>query len=151
MTKFREGESVRVTPGEDRYNMTGMVGTVMNVDTSDNRDDYVVYSVRFEGDRRKLLFGYKLEHVIGGTMKVGDTLVNPNGGEMTVLGYHNQGVELYALSCIGDPNKMEDWYTATEIKDNGWKLKTDPQIKEVTLEDVAKKFGVDIAEIRVKD
>jgi hypothetical protein len=76
-------------------------------------------------------------------VQYGDILVDPDGDERRVLGRLN---ELVFLSYYNNFDKPGDNYTITELKDGDFTLKQpskEPEVLEVTLEEVAKKFGVD--------
>lgn len=82
--------------------------------------------------------------------KQGDILVNQNGNKRKVLGVCG---EVYILSAYDNFDIAYKFYTQFELDDMGYKLYTEEpeDLTELTLEEVAKKFNVDVSKLRIKE
>jgi len=84
-------------------------------------------------------------------MKVGDLIVAEHGEEAEVIAITNNHTA-FLRSGWDDSDNAGAWYKFTEAKNNGWKLKSQPEdITEITLEEIAKLKGVPVEKIRVKE
>lgn len=84
---------------------------------------------------------------------VNDILVDKDGDYRKVLGVGNFGLELTTYHStreeVEQDNKFYAHISFDDLRDAGFRL--DDGIKEVTLDDIANKFGVDVKNIRVKE
>ena len=82
--------------------------------------------------------------------KQGDPLVNEYGDKLKVLGISG---EVYHMSLYDDFDKAGANFTQKDLDDMGCKLYTEDQedLTELTLEEVAKKFNVDVSKLRIKE
>lgn len=84
-------------------------------------------------------------------MKVGDVIAHPDGRETKVLAITNNHTA-FLKSAWDDFDYVYSWYTFTEAKELGYKLKNQPEdITEITLEEIAQLKGVPVEKIRVKE
>lgn len=83
-------------------------------------------------------------------VEVGDVVIHKLGSETVVLEVLTQTV---LLSLPGNHAKAWEWHTFTELETNGFTLKDqeEEETVELTLEDIAKKFNVDIEKLRIKE
>lgn len=83
-------------------------------------------------------------------MEVGDIIVDEYDNHCKVLAVVG---ETFGLSYSGEYDEFCCWYTFTEAEKLGWKLQNqvDNDIKEVTLEEVAKAMNVPVEKLRIKD
>jgi hypothetical protein len=155
MNKFKLGDKVRIldkTVGvfslEDTNLKKGDTGIVRKY----NRDDsgYFIFKNK-DSDEDLWLFNesdlelYKrdLDH-----LEEGDILVNKDGDEYKVLGVHKYMVH---LSGNNDFEAIGCGYTLEELKKCGFKLKDQQdETLEVTLDDIADKFNVNVKNLKVK-
>ena len=57
----------------------------------------------------------------------------------------------YLISSLDDVDVCGGWFTEHTLDDAGWTLKTDPpKLTTLSMEDVAKLAGVDVASLRIK-
>jgi hypothetical protein len=76
-----------------------------------------------------------------------------------VLEHDNRDYNLKVQGTIGEvvfaidfDHGIVRYYSVRELKDKGWKLKTDePETTELTLEQVAEKFDIPVDKLRIKD
>ncbi len=84
---------------------------------------------------------------------VNDILVDEDGDYCKVLGVGNFGLEVttyYGTREDAEQDNKFCWYKSFDrFEVEG--LRLDDGIKEVTLDDIANKFGVDVKNIRVKE
>lgn len=79
-------------------------------------------------------------------LSVGDVLVNEYGDEYTVIGVLGEIVFL-----ADEDGHASDYFTAKELKDNDWTIKTDDSaITEMTLPEVAKLAGIPVEQLRIR-
>lgn len=75
-------------------------------------------------------------------MVVGDVIVGRNEEEAKVLVVLG---EVFLKSYWGEFDKAANWWTFAETEGAGWRLEEEPKkIKEVTMEEVCKKFGEEV-------
>lgn len=86
------------------------------------------------------------------TLEVGDVLV----GDMLVK-YNNVRTVLGVcglvafLGGVAEPEHYDTGYTSEDLKNNGYKLKdSEPEVLEVTLDEIAEKYGVPVDKLKVK-
>jgi len=81
------------------------------------------------------------------TLKWKDVVVNKNGNERMVLLVGNDAVFLSDT----DFNVTNTWYLKKELQTYGYTIKQSPVDKlELTLEQVAEKFGVEVGNLKIK-
>lgn len=81
-------------------------------------------------------------------LEVGDVLVDTSGNEITVLGVLGQ---LIFLSKYSTQEYYSGGYTVIQLKDYGFKLKCqEEEITELTIDQIAEKFGKDPSKIKIK-
>ncbi len=148
MTDFRIGDNVRVL-----VNVAGDIGTIVS-----GPNDLGFFRVVFDdrggqgnwiGSSEMELVSERSEPV--GEYSEGDILVDQDGDFYKVLGVGNYGVELtdyhHSSETAEGDNEFDEYRGFDEISD--WAVAGD--VKEVTLEEVAKKFNVSVSGIRIKD
>ena len=85
-------------------------------------------------------------------LEVGDVLFDLDDQKFKVLGVCGKVV---FLSYRTDFESVCYFRTQKDLIANGWKLyqdtTTDPEVKEVTLDDVAKALGIPVEKLRIKD
>lgn len=86
------------------------------------------------------------------TLQEGDEIKNVFGRIHTVLGICGK---IIFLSYTGDKNRCASYYTAEELKNDGYTIvqptPPEPEIKEITLDEIAEKFGIDVKNVRIKE
>lgn len=92
---------------------------------------------------------YTLQVKTMDSLEKGDVIIENDGTDtckvLEILG------SLVALSENNRHEEFDDWFLLKSIKDN-WKIKAaEEDIKELTLEEVAKLAGVDVEKLRIKD
>lgn len=151
MNKFKEGDRVVVlasnyasgsphTPSQDTI---GLHGVITNVDVNDE----CPYYVKFDNGRGGVSYVEKdlrLEELTMENVQKGDVLLNSCcNEEVTVI---ERIGDLVFLSEENRPEVSECYVHVKQLEDEGYSL-----VKEVTKEEIAEKFGVDVAKLRVKD
>ena len=82
------------------------------------------------------------------TLKWKDVVVDRDGDEQMVLGLLN---DMLFLSDYNDFKSYDDWYHKQELQNEGYTIKQAPVDKlELTLEQVAEKFGVEVGNLKIK-
>lgn len=81
--------------------------------------------------------------------KVGDIIVAEEGDEAKVLAIDNQH-NVFLISSWSDFDLASEWYIFNQAKENGWELKDQEDILELSIDEVAKKFKVDASKLRIK-
>ena len=84
-------------------------------------------------------------------LKWKDVVLDKDGDEQMVLGVLN---DVVFISWYNEFNEADDWYHKQELKDTGYTIKqatpTPPEKLELTLDQIAEKFGVDVTNIKIK-
>lgn len=82
------------------------------------------------------------------TLQVGDTVLDEDGYERIVRAVIADAIAI--SHPFGDQGMS--WFTVQDLKDFGFKVKdADPELKELTLADVAKLAGVPVEQLRIKE
>lgn len=79
--------------------------------------------------------------------KVGDVLVDKNNYERIVLEVLTQSV---LLSTYDNQKYVRGWFSFQELEDMEYKLKTEPEETIITMDEVAKKFGIPVEKLKIK-
>ena len=79
--------------------------------------------------------------------KCGDILVNMHGNERKILGICG---EVYFMSYENNFNKTASGQTKQELDDMGFKLKSSPSKLELSMNEIAEKFGIDVGSLKIK-
>jgi len=83
----------------------------------------------------------------GGIMfEVGQEVIDKDGYKRKVLAVTGL---LTALSDTDYYDRFEDWYTDEELEDGGFKEVSDEEV-EVSMDDIADKFGIDVEKLKIK-
>lgn len=82
--------------------------------------------------------------------KVGDILVDEDGDYYKVLGVGNHGFELSDYCDEPDDGCLDNFDEYVKFDDMDGYTKHS-ELKEVTLEEIASKFGVDTSKLRIKE
>lgn len=81
------------------------------------------------------------------SLAVDDVVVSDEGGEYTVLDVHGKVVDI-----ADSDGHFAYSLTVKEMKDDDWTVKgAEPELTEVTLEEVAKLKGVPVEKLRIKE
>lgn len=81
-------------------------------------------------------------------LQVGDILLNQNDTECEVFAVLGKVV----IVNDGDDDKYTATYIIEELINDGWQVKgTEPEVKEVTLEEIAEKMNIPVSQLRIKD
>jgi len=84
-------------------------------------------------------------------MKVGDIIIDEEGDEATVLAVLGRA---FLKSFWGDHNSAGSWWTFKRAERLGWKLKgqedSDDDITELSMDEIADKFDVDVKKLKIK-
>jgi hypothetical protein len=84
-------------------------------------------------------------------VEVGDILVDEYGKEHFVMGVAGKMVWLSDDESEADHASDTNLYAMLELKRNGFTFKDqEPEIMELSLDEVARKFGKSVSEIRIK-
>ena len=79
----------------------------------------------------------------------GDVIVDEDGDEQIVLGVCGKVI---FISNINDHEGVYRFSTAKRLRELGYTMQTSrPEVTELTMEEVAEKFGVDVENIRIKE
>jgi hypothetical protein len=79
---------------------------------------------------------------------VGDIVMNGEQKWAVVLAVCGMA---YGLSIDADDLDFDSWYSLSEVKENGWTIKGDTQgVVEVTMDEIADKMGIDVAQLKIK-
>lgn len=119
--------------------------TIVRVDNSS-------YDVNCDGNLFALLTDEMLESPVKtlDNLEVGDILIDENGNERTILATCEK---VHFLSAYGNKGFAGRMYTALEIKEMNLTIKQEVPVEEVTeltLEEIAEKFGKDVTKIKIK-
>src|SRR3990167_4571899 len=79
-------------------------------------------------------------------LQVGDVIEGEYGDNAKVLAVIG---DVFLRSGWNSMNTAYYWVTKKEAQRNGWKLQQPIQVKEVSLEEVAEKFGVPVEKIKI--
>jgi hypothetical protein len=157
MNKFKIGDVVKAI--DNNYTFTnkalGWTGKVTKVredgyfyaDTisSEIKSDVGV-SYGFLSPEHFALVKKELEDV-----EVGDILVDDEGKDRYVMAVNGRLVDLADYGYEADDSSQTMYYTMLELKKKGFTFKDqEPEIMEISMDDVAKKFGKSASEIRIK-
>lgn len=154
MAKFKVGEKVRVIGKSTGYSKFSkpFVGYVTHVGPYlGGGGDYSVddrpYSGEASGNFYKEMDLEKYEMKFA-DLNVGDKFTSTYGTEYSVIASINEHV-IIAMEKDGEEGII---FTDAEFKNNDYTIKTEgDDVKEVTLEEIAEQFGVDVSNIRVRD
>lgn len=156
MAKFKKGDRVRIMTDSLTY-LGVPKGCLGVVDQSDSTIPWVLWDEsdghgrwdESDGAPRWCTGEGNLE-LIGGTMNVGDILVDEDGDKKKVIAYLNQGVEVYLMSTTNDFEEVNTWYTTAELKKRGWKLQSDTEPIEKTVAELEEELGLEPGKLRIK-
>lgn len=73
-------------------------------------------------------------------LQKGDEILDGNGKSRTILARIE---DLVSLSCYGSDHHY-NWCSIQQLRDNGYKIKTDKPKRKVTLAEIAEKFGEEV-------
>lgn len=148
MTKFRVGDKVRKKHVNIEY-------TIVRATVENGVDTYTLCSHSGLVSRH-WWHNEELELIKENDMSkynVNDILVDEDGDYRKVLGVGNFGLELTTYHSTREEaeqdNEFREYISFDDLGDDG--LRLDDGIKEVTLDYIASKFGVDVKNIRVKE
>ena len=85
------------------------------------------------------------------TLKWKDVLVDEDGDECLILGILN---DMVLLSKYDDFNVSDCWYHKEELQKSDYTIKQPTPVAEkleITLDQIAEKFGVDVTNIKIKE
>lgn len=85
--------------------------------------------------------------------KKGDLLISESGYYRLILNVIDGLYFLSDWSKYSTSECLKEFgfiYTEFELNNNGFKLVTEPQVKEVSMNEVAEKFGVDVKNLKIK-
>ena len=157
MNKFKIGDVVKAI--DNNYTFTnkalGWTGKVTKVredgyfyaDTisSEIKSDVGV-SYGFLSPEHFALVKKELEDV-----EVGDILVDDEGKDRYVMAVNGRLVDLADYGYEADDSSQTMYYTMLELKKLGFTFKDqEPEIMELSMDEVARKFGKQVSEIRIK-
>lgn len=81
-------------------------------------------------------------------LQKGDVIVAPGGAEYTVI--ERLGDIVFTAGWGNNWGKTLVWNT-TELKNRGYTIKqTEPEPTEISMQEVADKFGVDVSKLKIK-
>lgn len=85
------------------------------------------------------------------TLKVGDVVIDEDNDECTVLAVCGKA---FLVSDYRSPSVMGGWFLLDYVKSRGWRIKgvnsKEKPVLELTLDEVAEKFGVDVKRLKIK-
>jgi hypothetical protein len=141
MSKFKVGDRVKVI---DEY-FTILTNGSIHFVSAVRGDGFIGVDGATSGQWREERF-----------VLVNPTLDNLSEGDVVVDDYdheHTVGAIVGSIILLVDPDgHAVGPYTAKELKDNDWTVKSaEPELTEVTLEQIAEKFGKPVSSIRVKE
>jgi hypothetical protein len=159
MNKFKVGDVVKaISESGEPYNWT----------STDHKWVGKVTDVHGTGNFRAQTISSEINSDIGGSygslnpehfalvkkeledVEVGDILVDDEGGEHFVMGVAGKMVWLSEHGVEGYASDTE-CYAMLELKDEGYTFKDqEPEIMEISMDEVAKKFGKSASESRIK-
>jgi len=154
MAKFKIGDKVRIvsdtyadgSPYKGSESQT-VIGKVVTIEGYDGK----YYKVQIEGisytydlSERDLVFAEKTLD----NLEVGDIIADLNGDEREVVAV---GPAYIATIDKYDGSDDLDSHEIEKLKGYKWTVKQDIEQKEVTLEEIAKKFNVPVAQLRIKE
>lgn len=88
----------------------------------------------------------KLKEKTMDNLEIGDILVSPYDSQIKVLEVLTNTV---LLSQSADHEETDEWLTVTELKNSGYRLKSDTPT-ELTMDEIANKFGLDVNNLKIK-
>ena len=144
---FKYGDKVLVKDTEHTRRIAPeTIGRVAIITSSDSGNCYLLnfnqWSMNFYSEDIEL---YKKTL---NDLQVGDVLVNAADNEATVLGKCGRVV---FVSKLNEPAKHSCGYTVEELEEKGMKIKeAKPEVTEVTMDEVAKKFGCSVESFKIK-
>lgn len=142
MTKFKVGDRVRLTK-DCNPSKKGDVVTILSYDS--NSGCWNTSDNSMHGERHLELATPSWDN-----LQVGDIILSDFGSEAKVLAVIG---DVFLRSSWDDFDIVGYWYTTKQAQGYDCTLKgsEDEDTVEVTLEEVAKKFKVDITKIRIKE
>lgn len=110
-----------------------------------NRLPYDMGDYRIKVDGSEIFCYTNKLQLVEDTMKVGDILVNDDDKckVLAVVG------DLIATSTTSIFDEFGSWDLKSTLEEYGWKIKNDSKV-ELTMDEVATKFGVDVKNLKIK-
>lgn len=144
---LKVGDKFKVIDGNENsthnYYRLGEIITLVEDDGSSNP-----FFQRKSGDRIctsfRSLEPYKKDL---DNLEVGDILIDNEGNERMVLGISDL---VFHMSSEDDLDVAYGNFTLAEFKRDGWRLKEEEKKVELTLDEVAEKFGVDVNLLKIR-
>lgn len=150
MGKFKVGDRIHINSASSgAYGANGRDGVVTDKPSVAGCSGQ---GLHVEIDGRVWALGTSDEldiQIIGGTMKLGDILENKYGSKKKVLAYLNQGVEVMLLSLADEFDRTEEWFTPSELEEDGWKVVDDTQV-EKSVAEIEKDLKLAPGTLRIK-
>ena len=157
MTQFKVNDKVTVKAGckHECVKLEDKVFDYLLITGVDSDDGYT-YTAYRGGEKVTGCMCYKDDHlelyvapvITWDTLKWKDVVVDRYGDKRLVLGVLNDAV---FLSGINNFNVSGAFYHKEEIQTKGYTIKQAPVEKlELTLEQVAEKFGVEVGNLKIK-
>lgn len=142
MSKFKPGDRVKVI-GSGTLNCI-LIGEEHIIKTQNTDGSYVFeaddHSDCHIGDEHLVLVGQDV-------YEVGQVLVDDDGDKRTVLAVVG---DMVALSDWGDSELFGEWFSVTSVNKEYTVASSDPEVTELTLDEVAEKFGIEPSKLRIK-
>lgn len=143
------GQGVRIK--DEYYDYQGEVGVIDYI-SKDKDEDRGSHPCRVKlniGDHRWVnKDDVELLPKSWDTLAKGDVVVDKDGGERTVLLVEG---DVIGVSCTNKPTKYLDAYTKQELIDAGYTIKNaEEEVTELTIDQIAEKFGKPVDKIKIK-
>ncbi len=159
MTQFKVNDKVTVKAGckHECSVLENEVFDYLIIDKVHN-NNYYAYTAYHGGEKINNYYNYYTDDhlelyiapaITWDTLKWKDVVVDRDGDEQMVLGLLN---DMLFLSDYNDFKSYDDWYHKQELQNEGYTIKQATPVDklELTLEQVAEKFGVEVTNIKIK-
>jgi hypothetical protein len=139
--KYKVGDRVKITRAEYSFDLEHVGKTGRIVEIAADPSPYVIEGVEqyWREDELELIKEKDM-------YKQGDVLVKDNMDYQ----YTVQGMIGEIVFYIDPEDGMADSMTVAELRDSGWHLKTETPTTELTIDQIAEKFGMKPEEVRIK-
>lgn len=82
------------------------------------------------------------------SLEIGDVIIDNYSNEAKVLAVLG---DVFYMIMFDNFNNVGDWHTKKQAKVFGWKIKQpEPEIIEVSMDEVAEKFNVPVSQLKIK-
>lgn len=145
MTEFKVGDKVRVSLSGDYPHQRDQMGVSTVVRVSDGYSRLNVQIQNKEGSTNSYAHS-DLEKAE--KFSVGDELISHRSYNLLVIGVAEQDGTVYYTTLDTDDQTARVF---REESLNGCTVKQEEEVKEVTLSEIADKFGIDVSKVRIKE